>query len=94
MKRMILMVMATTMVAGGTAMSAKAAETPSSATTATAKDDFCRTHCNLMDLRKKVDSLKTQQNGPDKLATKEHLKKDIDRYEQELRDLKAKLEQE
>lgn len=55
-------------------------------------DAMCTTHCNIMDLQKKVDGLKAQQAGSDKVATKEHLRKDIEQYEKKLEELKAQLE--
>jgi hypothetical protein len=53
---------------------------------------MCDKHCNIMDLQKKVDALKAGQQAQDKLATKEHLKKDIEAYEKKLEALKAELE--
>jgi hypothetical protein len=55
-------------------------------------DAMCTKHCNIMDLQKKVDSLKSQQNTADKTATKEHLRKDIEVYEKKLQEIKQELE--
>jgi hypothetical protein len=64
----------------------------------TAKTDMkhqatmCEKHCNLMELEKKVESLKAQAASESKTITKDHLKKDVEAYEKKLQDLKTELE--
>lgn len=91
MKRSIVILMMTVM-AGGAAVTARAAEdAPAATTSAKQNADFCKTHCNIMDLEKKIDSLKAQ-SGSEKMAMKDHLEKDIAQYEKKLTELKAKLD--
>lgn len=55
-------------------------------------DAMCTKHCNIMDLQKKVDALKAGEQSQDKLATREHLKKDIEAYEKKLEAMKSELD--
>lgn len=81
MKRSILMLAAAAFLMGG----------PAFADMTKHDDAMCKTHCNIMELQKQVDALKKSANSTDKLATKEHLKKDIADYEKKLEDMKAEL---
>jgi hypothetical protein len=53
---------------------------------------MCEKHCNLMELQKQVDLLKSQAATSGKVATKEHLKKDIEAYEEKLKAMEADLD--
>lgn len=55
-------------------------------------DKMCAKHCNIMELEKKVDALKSQATSADKAATIDHLKKDIEAYEKKLAEEKAELD--
>lgn len=54
---------------------------------------MCEKHCNLMELQKKVDLLKSQGATAGKMATKEHLKKDIETYEKKLKEMGTELDE-
>lgn len=54
--------------------------------------EMCKKHCNIMELEKKIDALKSQAASADKTATIEHLKKDIEAYEKKLAEKKAELD--
>ena len=82
MKRCLLLIAGLALLAGK----------PIMAETMKHDDAMCTKHCNIMELQKKVDALKKAENTQDKLATKEHLKKDIEMYEKKLQELKAELD--
>lgn len=66
---------------------------PSAPAMTTRIETVCQTHNTLQKLQRAIDAAKKEHDGPDKAAKKEHLRKDIDRYQQELREMKATLEE-
>lgn len=52
----------------------------------------CKTHCDIMKLEDQIDAYKAQAASADKTVTKESLKKKIQQYEEMLKKLDEKLE--
>ena len=65
---------------------------PVFADTMTHSNGMCKKHCNLMDLEEKVKTLKSHASTADKIATKEHLQKDIEAYKKKLQEIKKELD--
>lgn len=66
---------------------------PSAPAMATRNEAVCQTHDTLRKLQKAIEAAKRLPSGPDKTAKVEHLRHDIERYQRDLREMKATLEE-